>query len=305
MSSSFKPTPLHAIAFSLIAGLAGYVYLQVKTTTTPPSTPSNTTSAQSSISSTSSEGVPSVPTAVSLLKDLSAKARVQHTRCLNLVLKEDPEGPALLDLFNEHTGYALISGPEQLAFDLTEANTKQVMIVVSSRRERTLNRFPAGANWFYEDARRAIYAPPLADYSDLWTGVRLAQQLMFARDYLAGSVPRNPTDDQLQAEGLHANRFEAHLLDHWTKGEYLKQIDAWLASEAQTPDAPTAWYRKPDEALYQSLQKLFPESLSRDESASRHGSLIATLNFRLGEKKGLSDAVIANSMNASLFHSHN
>lgn len=308
---SIKPSNrkgFHILLGSCALFVVGYSLIQSQETA-PSSVPYASTA---SMSSTAPSTVPSASGKVIHLampqqtaQGFIEEARGYHTYCLHQVLDTDPEGKALLELFNERVGYALITGPKKLVVDQTEGNTKNVMIIVSSRRERAQNGFPIVGNWEYQDALRAIFAPLTTDYSVPWTGARLAHELMHAQHYLAGTMPKHPTDEQMLAEELRANRFELRLIDRTTKGEYLRQIDAWLASQTHVPDAPKEWYRKPDEALYQSLQKLFPESLSVDEAASRRGSLMATLNIRLGEKKGLSDDTISHWMDTDLFHPHN
>ena len=218
-----------------------------------------------------------------------------HSMCLHQVLDKDPEGRELLELFKDRVGYALIIGPKKLARVQPSYLPTAVWIVVSTKVERIPNGFPIYGNWEYQNAMHALFAPLDTEFSQPWAGARLAHELLHAQHYLSGVMPARPSDEQLLLEEVRGNRLELRLLDRTTGGKYLNQIDAWLATQAHLPDAPREWYRAPDETLFQSLQQLFPKSLSENETATRRGSLMSSLNLRLGERKGLNDAAIASS----------
>lgn len=288
---SEKKTGVHP-AWVLIAFvvLFGYIIWPKSNQKTVTATPSQTTPTLTAPAAPDFAGI--------------ATARKYHLRSLELAAAGHPEGDPIIRYYKEHIGYASILGPEQLGFNPIEAQTKEVMIVVSSFELRRKNRFPAVMNWQYENARRVIYAPPIENYTELWAGVRLAHEISHVLARRSGAMPENAPDLQWQKEEVRAHRFEHELLDGHTKGRYFAEIDAFITEDPGRPNAPTEWYRAPNETLFQRLQPLFSSSKGIHEDATRRGSLMVAMNERLAKKLGLSDEELAHAIDPKLSRPH-
>lgn len=261
----------------------------------PASVSSNTVSQKSA----SAQQVAALPVAVAADID---KAKTFHLASLERVAKGDPEGDALIDFYRAQTFYGTITGPGTFGFNVVEARVKSVMIIVASEAERRKNGFPTAANWQYLDVMRMVFTPQLADYSEVWAGIRLVHELSHARRYVTGVVPRKPSPEQERLEEIRAHRLEVRLTDRSTKGSYLNVLDAWLENRRTLPDAPKEWFRAPDEELYQGLQSMFPPAKSVHEDATRRGSLMFAMNERLAAKKRLDDDALGRFFNDEMFH---
>lgn len=212
-----------------------------------------------------------------------------HRRCLTLALAGDPEQDKFVDFFDRNFFYGTITQPGSVGFDLTEGQSYGVMIVVASQEERAKNDFPSAANWQYNNQTQMLFTPPIKDYTDIWTGVRLAHELSHAMQYsLNGTMPKNPSDELLHLEEIRAHRFETRLLDQYTHGEYLKRINAWLDEQPELVPS-NGWFQGADEKIVARVRDLFPDPLSRQEIASRNGSLMFALNNRLAELRHVQD----------------
>ncbi|MFA6446734.1 MAG: hypothetical protein WCW31_00565, partial [Patescibacteria group bacterium] len=104
-------------------------------------------------------------------------ARAYHLRSLKMAVAGDPEGDALIRVFESRMFYGTIVGPTRLSFDLGEAQTRSVMVIVASQEQRTANGYQSAGNWQYLHDLRAIFAPLTEDYTELWAGVRLAHEI--------------------------------------------------------------------------------------------------------------------------------
>lgn len=233
----------------------------------------------------------SVPTLVAQRQKIVAAenaGRVYHLRCLKLAVVGDPEGDRLVQFYLEQVGYASIVGRERLSFSPIEAQTKSVMLVIASETERYDNGFQTAANWQYMREAKIIFTPKLDDYTELWTGVRLAHELSHAMLHVTNADPGpSALDDYLRKDELRAHHFEQRLLDRATKGEYSKTIQEWFESQNLIPDAPKQWYTVPNQSLYESLQRLFQVAKSDNEIATRKGALLFGMNNALARVKGV------------------
>ncbi len=216
--------------------------------------------------------------------------RAYHLRCLKLAAAGDPEGDKLIQFYLQLVGYASIVGHARLSFSPIEAQTKSVMLVIASETERYDNGFQTAANWQYMREAKIIFTPKLNDYTELWTGVRLAHELSHAMLHVTNADPGTVTlDEYLRKDEIRAHRFELRLLDRATKGEYSKIIRAWLDSQKDLPAAPKKWFTAPSKSLYDSLQVLFQAAKSDNEIATRHGATMFAMNEALAKKKNLND----------------
>lgn len=245
-----------------------------------------------------------VPTPTSVIPKNAksfAEERAYHLRSLELALGNQSGGRRIMQYYKERIGYAAITAPETLGFNPIEMQTKEVKIIVSSLAVRRQNGFPVLANWQHEHTQQLIFAPPISEYTEIWAGFRLAHEISHALAYSSGIMPPDPTDFQMQLDEVRANRLEHELIDGYSKGEYFRQIDAFLSSQTRLPNAPQEWYLEPDEALARQLDHLFPPSRGIHENATREGSLLLAMNERLAKLLGVSDRDLAKSFNAKHF----
>lgn len=220
-------------------------------------------------------------------------ARDRHERSLSVALayQAHPESEKILLFHKSHSRYGVsVSGA--LLFDREEeADVALIIVPQSARAQYALSSEGA---WVHGPSLKRIYVPEASKWSEVFTGVKLAGELMRAMKVFEGEMSKESIGLQRRMEDVRISQFELRLLDQVTRGKYFSLIDAFLKTSQNLPDAPKTWYTKVDDSLFQQTQELFPLA-DADENTGRRTMLLHAMNARLAKKLKMKDEELASA----------
>jgi hypothetical protein len=229
--------------------------------------------------------------------DLLQRQRRHHAEILDRYVVGSAEGEHIVQFYRRHAVYSLLKGHEMGAPGATQIilsreererglgqHPQDFEITVADFAVRRLNGVGLAAQWNFSRDRNELFAPSENGYTPLWEAAVLGHELRHAYDHAMQIEPPNSAGRAFLEGEVRAYLLELEILDRATNGAYSRELDAILA---ERPSTSTGWLVTIPDAAIERLHRLFDPPRTEDERATRLGSFLILINFRLIEREHL------------------